>query len=87
MSDRSDTAEALPPDTSATEALANVVEESRREYDKKFVQVSLSLGIVFLLASASLIVLRAVYGIQPSLTLAVVAFSFLAFRTYLSDSD
>ncbi|WP_135823280.1 hypothetical protein [Halorussus ruber] len=29
------TSDALPPDTSATEALENAVEESRREYDKK----------------------------------------------------
>ena len=34
-SNRTDAAEALPPTTSATEALANAVEESRREYDKK----------------------------------------------------
>jgi len=34
-SSRSDTSDALPADTSATEALANAVEESRREYDKK----------------------------------------------------
>lgn len=35
MTSRSDTSDALPADTSATEALANAVEESRREYDKK----------------------------------------------------
>jgi len=35
MSSGSNTSDALPTDTSATEALENAVEESRREYDKK----------------------------------------------------
>lgn len=53
----------------------------------ELVQVSLSLGVVSLLASASMIVLKRAYGIQPSYTLAVVATLSLAFRSYLSKND
>lgn len=68
-----------------SDKLADEISENTRHFE--LVQVSLSLGILSLLASASMVVLKAAYDVPPSVTLSGFLVATFAFRTYLSNND
>ena len=68
-----------------SDKLADEISQNTRYFE--LVQVSLSLGILSLLASASMVVVEAAYGVPPSVTFSGFLVGTFTIRTYLSKKD